>query len=477
MPIENKVQLTIEELKTIIHGLRMSTFSFVEDNAMIEIGAMIKALPSSEEIDKLAGAPKAIKNLQTSIGNIMQLIEAYGKRDVEYKVRYRSRTNLPPRYKVLDWRGAMKSREELKASLITGMVRVSSDLDRDGYSELSQSMIDCAKGMQCGKMPLKDLYNTTRDIVSVFSGKDMVKEAQYKGPAELDLSMDEIHNSIAQINKMLQGLNTAFQNKVQYLGQIEKTKAYGDQLSKIWQQIGVLAPVLSDVDKQAATVEQTMNQQVPLQSIAKPGSPTQNLQYIPDPENPSSGWDIAVTQTQDGSWKEVQVDEQTGKYYFEELTPLKIPGNLAKGGNPLLQPDVAKYVLDYVMQKAAGSYGSIIKAAAPVPQKDPSQNQNAKLWVQYIDSIIKAYPNHYKLFLQPIIDMLKKKTSLTPQQQNQSQPAEIPMGDADTSAVKTPSSAPPNQQSEVLGNIPQNMYDNQASSKFNLKMHKIAKKR
>ena len=34
MPIDNKIDLTLDELKTIIHGLRMSTLSFVEDNAI-----------------------------------------------------------------------------------------------------------------------------------------------------------------------------------------------------------------------------------------------------------------------------------------------------------------------------------------------------------------------------------------------------------------------------------------------------------
>ena len=111
MPIDNKIDLTLDELKTIIHGLRMSTLSFVEDNALDEIKAMIKALPLPEAIDKLVTIPMGIKGIQRDVGNIMRLIELYGKRDIEFKTRYKSRTGLPPRYKVLDWRSKMKANE------------------------------------------------------------------------------------------------------------------------------------------------------------------------------------------------------------------------------------------------------------------------------------------------------------------------------------------------------------------------------
>ena len=134
MGIDNTVEITLDELKIIIHGLRMSTFSYVEDNASDEIKAMIKALPLPEDMGKMVGIPMAIKNLQKDIGNIMRLIELYGKRDIEMKTRYKSRTGLPPRYKVLDWRGNMKSEAR---TAIRNMVKVSSVIDEKGYGDLS----------------------------------------------------------------------------------------------------------------------------------------------------------------------------------------------------------------------------------------------------------------------------------------------------------------------------------------------------
>ena len=60
MAIDPKIDLTLDELKTIIHGLRMSTLSFVEENARTEINAMIKALPLPEKIDHLDTIPSSI---------------------------------------------------------------------------------------------------------------------------------------------------------------------------------------------------------------------------------------------------------------------------------------------------------------------------------------------------------------------------------------------------------------------------------
>ena len=135
MPHPN-TELTVQEMKTIIHALRMSTLSFVEENAINEIQSMIKALPLPEEIDRISvHTPLSIKKLQKDIGNIMRLIELYGKRDLEFKTRYISRTGLPPRYRVLDWR-KKQMRPEVKAS-IKEMVKISSDIDNKGYGEIS----------------------------------------------------------------------------------------------------------------------------------------------------------------------------------------------------------------------------------------------------------------------------------------------------------------------------------------------------
>ena len=80
-------EVTLQDLRAIIHGLKMATFSFVEEGALTEIKSMIKSLPSPEGINALE--PGMVKSVQADIGNIMRLIEVYGKRDMEYKTRYK----------------------------------------------------------------------------------------------------------------------------------------------------------------------------------------------------------------------------------------------------------------------------------------------------------------------------------------------------------------------------------------------------
>jgi hypothetical protein len=137
---------SIEELKDIIKGLRMSTFSFVECGAIDEVNHMIQALPVPEELDRLT-LPMAIKKIREDVGKIMRVIELYGKRDKEYKIRYKSRTGLPPRYKVLEWRSAMK-----KSEFVKEMIKVSSVADDKGNAEVATKLILFAKNVQEGKI-------------------------------------------------------------------------------------------------------------------------------------------------------------------------------------------------------------------------------------------------------------------------------------------------------------------------------------
>jgi hypothetical protein len=171
MPIDNNIDITLDELKTIIHGLRMSTLSFVEDNAIDEIKAMIKALPLPEAIDKLVTIPMGIKGIQRDVGNIMRLIELYGKRDIEFKTRYKSRTGLPPRYKVLDWRSKMKA----NAKIIRDMVKVSSDIDNSGHGEISGRINKFASNM------IQDKFDEVEfeKIAMELKNSGLEKEAQF----------------------------------------------------------------------------------------------------------------------------------------------------------------------------------------------------------------------------------------------------------------------------------------------------------
>lgn len=113
MPEQN---LSIDDLRKIIHSLKMSNFSFLEPSVLSIVDEQIKALPSSEALGKLLATPLELKHVREQIGNVMQIIDYYGTKNKEYKTRYKALTKLPPRYQVLDYKKASKELLNLSVS-------------------------------------------------------------------------------------------------------------------------------------------------------------------------------------------------------------------------------------------------------------------------------------------------------------------------------------------------------------------------
>lgn len=132
--------LTLQELRTIIHSLRMMEFASLDPDAVDYIRDKISQLPSAEAIINYSGA-EAMKDLKGAIGNIMYLIETYSRRDKEYKVRYESRTGLPPRYNVLEFKDVSK---KSSFDVVNGIVKVSSEMDKIGKVCESIDLIEIA---------------------------------------------------------------------------------------------------------------------------------------------------------------------------------------------------------------------------------------------------------------------------------------------------------------------------------------------
>ena len=102
-------------MRAIIHGLRMSGFSFVgDDEAREKVIFMIGELPTPETLDSMVMAPEGLKDVKEQIGQIMRLIEEGGRRDENFKVRFEAKKDIPPRYKVLKWRTAMNKKDLTK---------------------------------------------------------------------------------------------------------------------------------------------------------------------------------------------------------------------------------------------------------------------------------------------------------------------------------------------------------------------------
>ncbi len=125
MPNKPTNQLSLADLRAIIHSMKMAGFAFVDPEALTTIQERIKNLPSAEELNKMADDSKILDHLRADIGQILHMINTNGNDNYEYKCRYKAKTNLPPRYKVLNW----EKDKKLVASTIRSMLRLSSKLD------------------------------------------------------------------------------------------------------------------------------------------------------------------------------------------------------------------------------------------------------------------------------------------------------------------------------------------------------------
>jgi len=121
----------------------MAGFASIEPEALDQIRFRIKGLPNPEELNALNGDPVSLKRLAKEVGEIMHLLEIYGKKGPEFKARFESLKGLPPRYKVLEWRKAnMKNTD-----FVRQVVKLSAIVDSKGHGEISDKLNSFAKNV------------------------------------------------------------------------------------------------------------------------------------------------------------------------------------------------------------------------------------------------------------------------------------------------------------------------------------------
>lgn len=133
MPSSNQ-NLTLDSLKTIIMSLKMSGFSYIEPEALDTISMMIKDLPTNEALEKGSNDARFIKSVTHQVGEIMRLINIYGTKNFEYLQRHKSVKNLPPRYKVMDW----------KRASVNSIIKASKSIDDQGDANGAIKLINIA---------------------------------------------------------------------------------------------------------------------------------------------------------------------------------------------------------------------------------------------------------------------------------------------------------------------------------------------
>lgn len=173
--VEFPQDLSLQDLRVIIHGLRMASFSSVDEDAAIQIQERIKSLPSPESLLKIDDNPKAIKHIVNEVGEIMRLVEIYGKRDPEYRARFKSKKGLPPRYKTVEWRKNMST----KANMIKSLVKISAKVDESGNYDLANKLLVCAKNIRDLNKDMSSFSDAENELRTsgLNEEADLVKEA------------------------------------------------------------------------------------------------------------------------------------------------------------------------------------------------------------------------------------------------------------------------------------------------------------
>ena len=214
-PTPKPAALGIQDLRAIIHGLKMSGFSYIGDEVMRDrISFMIEDLPTPESLMSMADTPLDIKHIQQQVGEIMRLIETGGARDENFKVRYEVKKAMPPRYKVLKWRGAMKNK-----GLTSELVRISATADDHNQPRIASKALELADAALNGKVEASDIDGFLR----LCSDNGFNKEAQNW----MQKARDKMTGGQGgQIVKDRQKNDQSILNSLNYISQLMNAKDY-----------------------------------------------------------------------------------------------------------------------------------------------------------------------------------------------------------------------------------------------------------
>jgi hypothetical protein len=204
--------IELEDMRVMIHGLKMSGLAFVETDALDPINDRIKNLPSAEELILMYQNPRDVERICAEVGRIMELIDYYGTKNAEYKSRYKAKTKLPPRYKNLEWKKA--------GTKIMRIKKLAQDLPQ--ASTEMEAMVQQTKDIEL------QLQQTTDDL-SRFSSQinQDLPNLQAQMPVQYQpifqqysvVVVDATNRLLQTSNMLLQNINT-LQQSTEGVGQV-----------------------------------------------------------------------------------------------------------------------------------------------------------------------------------------------------------------------------------------------------------------
>ena len=240
MKIDDVRQITAADLRVIVLALKMEEFNIDHERARNDIYERVKGLPSAENINVLASNGKAIKGLQNEIGYILEMVDKYDARDADYKFRYRARTGLDPRHKILEYK-RITAQKEIKmrkeaTNLVKELERVSSVADVKGLGIISGELVRCAKNIkdenygQVSQLDLQKIATSLRDAGLTEDADRLEKEAGFWD--SVSSGWGGVKNLGKEVGKGVADIATDQYQKARGAVQIGKLKTTFERINK-----------------------------------------------------------------------------------------------------------------------------------------------------------------------------------------------------------------------------------------------------
>jgi len=152
--------LSLQDLRAIIHGLKMSGFAFIEDeDTRYNVTCMISDLPSPECLLSMCQKPDELKRVREYVGEIMKIVDCGGNKDESFKTRFEAKKDMPPRYNVLKWRKNMN-----KEVVAKNLIEASIYADNHAEPLIAENAIKLAKKITAGTIVASEINDFSDSI-------------------------------------------------------------------------------------------------------------------------------------------------------------------------------------------------------------------------------------------------------------------------------------------------------------------------
>jgi hypothetical protein len=167
-------ELSVDDLKAMILGLKMASFSYINDEDLLtSITCLISDLPTPES---LTCDNCDIKSVTERMGYIMSLIEKGGCKNKASEARHESKTGMPPRYCLVNSNKDNKMKKEAADKLVAELLEISNIADSEELYDVSDNALSIAESIVEGKNVSAD--SVDKLIKQCESNSKLVKLAQ-----------------------------------------------------------------------------------------------------------------------------------------------------------------------------------------------------------------------------------------------------------------------------------------------------------